>query len=381
QVTGRYPVRKSGRGLLPSPGWTGDYDWKGFLDVKDFPSAMNPAEGFIGTANNKTVGQDYPHVLSSSWYWPDRADRIREMLAATKDHTRETCMAMHLDTRSLSCLQMKKILTEGDLSGSLSREIGSWTDKSMKDKAGEALSLIRAFDGDMKAGSKEALVMSALTHVLTRDIFLDELGPEESQTWKAFITCNSMSYNATTDHFLLRGNESPYWDDVRTPDKETKAAILARSLAHAITFIEERLGKDRAAWSWGKLHTYNFITESSRMAPRFGFVQRNAMKLLSPYFNRGPFPAPGDYNTLNVSAYMIGKDFDTWLIPAMRIIVDFSQDEPLSGINSTGQIDNPSSPHYDDGIQAWLKGSYQLFPFAQEQIEKQYSRVLVMTPE
>jgi acyl-homoserine-lactone acylase len=177
QVTGRYPLRKNGRGLFPSPGWPGDYDWTGFLDVKDFPSAMNPAEGFMGTANNKTVSRDYPHVLSSSWYWPDRADRIREMITSTESHSQASCMAMHLDTRSISCLRMKKLLTEGDLARDLSREIEAWTDAATRDRAREALSLIRAFDGDMKAGSRGALVLSALTHALTLDIFLDEMGP------------------------------------------------------------------------------------------------------------------------------------------------------------------------------------------------------------
>ena len=32
QVTGRYPNRKEGRGLLPSPGWDGRYDWDGNAD-------------------------------------------------------------------------------------------------------------------------------------------------------------------------------------------------------------------------------------------------------------------------------------------------------------------------------------------------------------
>ena len=32
QVTGRYPLRKKGRGLCPPPGWTGEYRWEGYLD-------------------------------------------------------------------------------------------------------------------------------------------------------------------------------------------------------------------------------------------------------------------------------------------------------------------------------------------------------------
>ncbi len=73
--------------------------------------------------------------------------------------------------------------------------------------------------------------------------------------------------------------------------------------------------------------------------------------------------------------------FDVWLIPEMRIIVDFGNPEPLIGINSTGQSDNPSSPHYDDGITAWRNGKYQNFPFARDLVEKQYRDKLVLVPK
>ncbi len=381
QVTGRYPVRKSGRGLMPSPGWTGEYDWNGFLSVDKYPCSLNPPEGYIATANNKTVGADYPHILSSSWYWPDRIDRIVEMIKATKDHTAKTSKDIQLDTHTSSLPAIRKVLLEGDLSRPIASEIDSWQDESVKEKAREALAMIREFDGDLSVHSRNAVIMGAFINTLTREIFLDELGPTTSPTWKAFVSCNSMSYNATSDHLIVRGDESPFWDDTTTSVQETKARIIARALAKSIVLIEESLGKNRNAWTWGKFHTYDFVTESCRMAPNLDFVQRAGLSFLNSYFNRGPFPAPGDFTTPNISAYMIGKDFNTWLIPAMRLVVDFSLEEPVFVINSTGQSDNPSSPYYDDGIHAWLKGDYRSFPFADDRIEKQYRKVLVLVPE
>jgi acyl-homoserine-lactone acylase len=55
QVTGNYPMRTKGRGLMPSPGWAGAYDWTVLLDPGLLPNAKNPAAGFIGTANNRTI--------------------------------------------------------------------------------------------------------------------------------------------------------------------------------------------------------------------------------------------------------------------------------------------------------------------------------------
>lgn len=82
-----------------------------------------------------------------------------------------------------------------------------------------------------------------------------------------------------------------------------------------------------------------------------------------------------------MSAYNWGQDFDTWLIPAMRLVVDFGQSEPMIGVNSSGQSGNPASPHYADGIDAWLKGRYVSFPFQPQNLDRAYgSKRLTLTP-
>ena len=235
-------------------------------------------------------------------------------------------------------------------------------------------------DGNLSVDSSDAAILGAFIHCATKNIFLDELGPEGSKSWRGFLIMNNASYNATCDHLLARGDESPFWDDVRTPAKETKAQIIARSFKDAFELLESKLGSDRDRWRWGDLHTYVWETEGSKMAPHMGMVQRFALWSLWSYFNRGPYPAPGDHTTLNVSAYRIGRDFGTWLIPAMRIIVDFGLNEPMYAMNSSGQSDNPSSSHYDDAIPAWLKGDYIPMPFAEEAVKKKYDKVLTLSP-
>lgn len=84
--------------------------------------------------------------------------------------------------------------------------------------------------------------------------------------------------------------------------------------------------------------------------------------------------------TLNVSMYMMGRNFNTWLIPSMRMIVDFSKEEPMLAVNSSGQSDNPSSPHYDDGIGAWRDGKYIPFPFRDAAVRDQYREVMQFRP-
>ena len=380
QVIGNYPVRAKGRGLMPSPGWTGEYDWTSLLDTAVLPNLKNPPAGFIGTANHRTVPKNYPYILSSSWYWPERAERIIQMASATDKHTTQTNMDMQMDTYSLFVPKLKDVILKGELAGDIMKEIGSWKDEKKATRARLALTMLQGFNGDMKADSKEAALMGAFLNCATKNIFLDELGPVDSKAWKSFLIVNNESYNATCDHLLVRGDESPFWDDINTPEKETKAQIIARSLADAVAFLESTSGNDPGKWSWGALHTYTWETDTSQMAPHLGFIERMALKSLWSYFNRGPYPAKGDIFTLNVSNYMMGKDFNTWLIPSMRMIVDFSQEEPMLAVNSSGQSDNPSSPHYDDGIKAWRDGKYIPFPFKDAAVKDQYQDVMQFNP-
>lgn len=380
QVIGNYPVRAKGRGLMPSPGWTGVYDWTGFLDADGLPNAQNPPAGFIGTANHRTVPKDYPHILSSSWYWPERAERIVQMASATDQHTTQTNREMQLDTYSLFVPKLKDAVLKGDLAKEIAREISRWKDEKKAAGARLALAMLRNFSGDMRADSKEAALAGAFLQSATRDIFQDELGPDDSRAWKSFLIADNESYNATCDHLLVRGDESPFWDDIHTPEKETKAQIIALSLADAVAFLESTLGDDTGRWTWGALHTSTWETDTSQMAPHFGFIERTALRSLWSYFNRGPYPAGGDMFTLNVSMYMMGRNFNTWLIPSMRMIVDFSKEEPMLAVNSSGQSDNPSSPHYDDGIGAWRDGKYIPFPFRDAAVRDQYREVMQFRP-
>jgi acyl-homoserine-lactone acylase len=377
QVTGRFPVRKKGRGLCPSPGWTGEYDWEGFLNPSLHPVVKNPESGYIGTANNRTVPADFPFTLSSSWYYPDRAQRINQLIEKAGPYTAEAARAMQLDVYSPFVATIKQALLTPGVMG---RMIAAWTDEEDRALAEQGLTVLKAFEGNMDVDSAGAAFCGAFMHCLSRNLFADECGGTDSLAWESLTEIFLMAYSALHDHLTIRGQNSPFWDDVTTRAVEQRHEILAASVLDAVKLLEDRCGGGPDQWQWGKLHRYEWMTDASRLAPYMGFSDKTGMRFLSGYFDRGPFPAPGDHTTLNVSGYHPGKDFDTWLIPAMRIIVDFGSDEPMIGINSSGQSDNPASPHYDDGILAWLKGEYQSFPFREEHIAEQYNRTLTLIP-
>jgi acyl-homoserine-lactone acylase len=378
QVTGRFPNRREGLGLMPSPGWDGRYDWDGFAEPMLHPYDQDPQQGWLGSANQRTVPRGYGMQLSNSWYYPERYERLAQLAASGKHDTR-SMIAMQYDQTTPFAGKLQGMFEAPGMAEPLHKAIEALPAQE-RAKAREAYRRLMAFDGNLAATSGDAALYGAFLHQSARQIFLDELGPDTSPAWLALVETANTSYSAQADHLLGR-DDSPFWNDIGSAEQENKPAILARSLAAAVTFAEAKLGSERSTWQWGKLHSYDWISETSKLAPYMNASQRTGINALKGYLDRGPYPAGGDHSTLNASAYHWGQDFDTWLIPAMRIVVDFGREEPLIGLNSSGQSGNPASEHYADGIEAWRKGQYMSFPFQPQNLEKAYgTKRLILTP-
>ncbi|MDX9673204.1 MULTISPECIES: penicillin acylase family protein [unclassified Pseudomonas] len=359
QVTGRFPNRREGEGLLPSPGWEGRYDWDGYADPMLHPYDQDPSQGWLGTANQRVIPHGYGMQLSNSWAAPERGERLAELAGSGKQDGRSV-IAMQYDQTTTFAAKLKKMFEAPGMKQPLKQAIDALPEAD-RSKAREAFARLMAFDGKLSPTSADAAIYELFLQESMKQIFLDELGPESSPAWKAFVANGDLSYSAQADHLLGR-EDSPFWDDIRTPQKEDKAQILARSLAAAINAGDSQLGGDHKAWQWGKLHGYEWKNANGQTV-------------------RGPIAAGGDHTTLNTAAFAWGQDFNTTRAPSMRFIVDFSQTEPLMGQNGTGQSGNPASPNYLNGIDAWLKGQYIGLPMQPQNFDRVYGKTrLTLTP-
>ncbi|MGA9700870.1 penicillin acylase family protein [Pseudomonas sp.] len=359
QVTGRFPNRREGEGLLPSPGWDTRFDWDGYADAMLHPYDQDPAQGWIGTANQRTAPRGYGMQLSNSWDAPERSERLAQLANAGK-HDSRSMIAMQYDQTTTFAAKLKTMFQAPGMAQPLKQAIDALP-AAEQGKAREALNRLMAFDGRLVSSSADAAIYELFLQESTKQIFLDELGPETSASWKAFVSNASLSYAAQADHLLGR-EDSPFWDDVRTAKKEDKPAILARSLAAAITAGDSQLGADHKAWQWGKLHSTTWKNASGQVM-------------------RGPLASGGDHNTLNPAPYRWGQDFNTTQVPALRMIVDFGQVEPMMGQGGIGQSGNPASPNYANGIDPSLKAQYLSFPMQPQNFEKVYGKTrLTLTP-
>lgn len=378
QLTGHYPLRKKGLGLFPSPGWNGEFDWQGSVSPEYYPSELKSKQGWLASANNRIVEKDYPANFSQTWAHPERFERISSLLNSSQRHSFATMKQMQYDQLDPMVAKLQAYLAKPALSEAISR-----LPQPEQQRAQLAKSRLLDFDGHLRADSAAAalynLFLSEFSHQLFADAFNDH-----PQAWKAFIE-SSKSYSAQADHLLWQDDSqtgaSPFWQKA-DPTRSGKATIVALSLATAQQSGERLLGTDYSRWQWGKLHQYKWNSLSSQVAVYLPEEQQKMIARLDSYLNRGPYPAGGNINTINIASYSMGENFNTLLIPAMRLIVDFSQPDPVWVMNNAGQSANPASPHYADSIGGWLNGEYQNLPFSKESQAQFYNtKAVIFVPQ
>ena len=104
QSVGRIPIRSSwDRGYRP--GWEPEHQWRGVVPYDQMPRLADPPQGWVRSANNRTVAEDFPYPLSGQWNSGQRARRIRQMLEENGDFDRDRFSRMQTDTLSLRAVE------------------------------------------------------------------------------------------------------------------------------------------------------------------------------------------------------------------------------------------------------------------------------------
>ena len=347
QSTGLWPIRKAGTGLVPVAGWTGDNEWTGFVPYEQMPSVENPAQHFIVTANNRVVGPDYAYLVNGYWYPWYRAERITDMIQAKIHLTVDDVKAIQYDTHSLIAARVGQRLAA--LSGG-------------DDRTRQAIALFKNWDGNLTTDSPAA----ALFEVTYRDTFTatfaDDLGPGLAAEYHA----RAGEAADTLIDILLDDPTNAWWDDVTTPQKETRDDILQRALKQGIADLTALEGSDMRDWKWGGLHTITFNHPLG------------AVKPLDRLLNFGPFAMPGDAYTVDAAGY--NATFSQRSHPSMRMITDPGDWNATQLIFSPGESGQPAAAHWGDLVQDYLQGRYHVLPWDAAAVQQAAEGTLTLQP-
>ena len=74
---GKIPIRTQENGWRAVPGWTGEYEWRGYIPQEELPKAINPEVGYAVTCNQRVASSDYPYYVGISFTPEYRARRVQ----------------------------------------------------------------------------------------------------------------------------------------------------------------------------------------------------------------------------------------------------------------------------------------------------------------
>ncbi len=367
---GRVPVRAQGQGKTPVPGWTGEWEWAGFIPFDELPHQRNPERGYIVTANNRVVDESYPYFISGEFSMGDRAERIAALIERAPKVSAPVVRQMHLDQRSPSMVRLAKLLgklevNEPELEG--------------------LVTLVRQWDWELRADSPAAAVCEIFGRLMQRVILEARLGNAGGERGGPSLVDRAMGKGPTpgiqeTSFFYHRLWEWLYmileqpdsrWFDLG--NGETRDAVMRLALARTRNYLAERLGPpqppDYRNWAWGRIHMVTFGHVAGRVPA------------LSGHFSRGPYPLGGDGNTIFATGGGLTRAASTAVVgPPFRFIADFSDLSRSYGLLAPGNSGRPDSPHYDDQIAGWFKGKYHPMLYRREDVERGARRRLMLTP-
>ena len=340
---GLEPIRRNFTGTMPMPG-DGGYEWAGWVPLQALPHQFNPRRGFVVTANQRMVPENFSYKVGFEWAEPYRANRITEVLSADAGQrhkiTLDDMERLQADVTSLPARELLHLLTAASAGSS---------DPSAQ--------LLLHWDAAVDRNSAPAALYELWQLELENEM-LHRLAPENA--WQALRGHIPLSV-------VLARLEDP---DAATFGANPAAArnqLLRDTLHAAAARLQSLHGPDPSAWSWGRLHTVTF---------------HHVLELLpgaKSLFDVGPVARPGDSFTVN-AAYYRGDDFAQTAGPSYREIIDVGNWDGSRVVNVPGESGQPASSHYSDLLTLWDRTQYFPMLYSRDAVERQAKDRLTLQP-
>jgi penicillin amidase len=341
QAVGIAPVRPNWSGLVPVPG-DGRYEWAGFATPAQKPSSVNPAAGFIATANNNLMPPGYPGRNVHAWTWADpyRFARISEVLGSGRKFTVGEMARLQTDYVSIPARTLVPLLAPltglNETSERARRMLLDWN--FAIDKASPAAGLYEAWH--------RRLVANVVDVVVPADARADARSAVSTKLLVDWLTSPGADFGPNP----LAGRD----------------ALVARSLGEAVQELTRSYGADPAGWTWGAYHHVEIAHPMASAVP----------DALRSRLNVGPWPRSGDANTPGVT----GAGANQASGASFRIVVEVGAWDNAIGTNTPGQSGDPASPHYRDLFELWKDDRYFPVKYSRSAVEGVTEARTVLTP-
>ncbi len=344
QAAGIQPIRRNWSGVLPVPG-DGRYEWDGYLPIASLPSELNPARGFIATANNYLLPDNYPYkdLLHVQWSDAFRASRIAEVLGSGRMFSVAEMTRLQNDDLSIVARMLTPLLRDVSLANPASaraRDVLTRWDFVL-DKDSVAAGIYEMWQRRLLANTREVVVPAPIAKA---------------------VGVNLISTKKVIDRLL-------------SPDGKFGAdplagrdAIVAKSLDQAVAELTTRFGADMQAWKYGQ-EKYHHALIAHPLSNAVNAATKAKLEV-------GPLPRGGDGSTVSATG---GADNQA-AGGSLKIVADTEDWDNSVALNTPGQSGDPDSPHYRDLFALWARGQYFPLAYSRAKVDSVRESTLRLTP-
>jgi penicillin amidase len=346
------PVRPNWDGLLPVPG-DGRYERDGFRTADELPHVIDPAAGWIATANEYNLPDDgsWPTIpISYEWFASIRAERIAEVLSADSAVTVASAASLQNDYLNVHARET---------CGLLSDEYFAETDAEW------ARRLLLAWDNRMTTDSVAAAVFERWVRgPLRRRLYTAALavlvsGTQRDRALSQVVPAETMVGDLSVDRRLLRGLAA---------HPTVRRQVLEESLTAAVAECRSELGDDANSWTWGR------INRSQLGHTAAGFLEPDL-----PWRSTRSLPKSGSSETVGLAAPSPATGIEQ-TGASFRIVIDVGDWNRSIAINTPGQAGDPRSKHYSDLYDRWHADDYFPLLYTPEAIDRNVSESIKVVP-
>ena len=356
QATGQFPIRRAGDGSLPVSGADDAHEWTGSIPYDKLPSAFDPPDGIVATANARMVPNGYPYPISTYFDMPFRTQRIYSVLQSGRRFDNSDMLSLQMDVYS-------------DFEKNLADRFVAAVDHSPSTtpRAKEAAELLRSWDGHVTSESPAANIIVFARRAAVREMLEPKLGSIRvqglSEDEKSVETVPLLKRWLPSALFLentLQDQPAQWLPRQYKNYDELLVAALDRAVTGDAGSFKIR--------SWTRAKEFPSHFEH----PIFGRIPWLRAVLPQSIAGPGLISLDGDQWTVKANGRYYG--------PSERITMDLA-DFDHSTINVvTGQSGQPLSPHYLDHWTAWLGGTTFPWPFSKQAVERAAVHRLTLTP-
>ena len=318
-IQGKFPNKWEGQGKFLMDGSYPENDWQDYIPQEFNAKVKNPERGFVSSANQHPVDENYPYYVFNDGYETYRNRVINDYFNSKAKFSVQDFKNLHNNNYNLKASELVPYMLEHMDASSLTenekaiyREIKAWQ-----------------FNND-----------------------INEVGPSIWRQWYGKLywmvwdefdldsTAIDAPFTYQTIQLLKNNGDHAFMDIVETDETETAKDLFLLAFKEAAKKLDT-IKREQGDYKWANYK---------------GTYAGHLLQGL-PAFSRFDIPIGGDRNIVNATSENHG--------PSWRMIVEMTSPPTAIGIYPGGQSGNPGSKYYDNFIDDWAAGKYHSLNFLQ----------------